>query len=79
MPGILGACTWNIDPIPYRERLPTNVVADLLIGEYETRYGDLPARCPEHLRNVVYVKRGEGNLEYNITDKDPEPLESVDE
>jgi hypothetical protein len=38
---------------------PTDTVADLLIDEYETRFGDLSDRCRAHIHNVVYVDRGE--------------------
>jgi len=52
-------CTWNVEPEPYREKLATDVVANLLIDEYTTRYGALAKRCEDHLYNVVYVERGE--------------------
>ena len=52
-------CAWQTEPEPYREKLDTDVIADLLIDEYEARFGDLPARCPDHLHNVVFVGRGE--------------------
>jgi hypothetical protein len=52
-------CAWQTEPEPYREKLATDVVADLLIDEYEVRYDDVSERCKEHLHNVVYVERGE--------------------
>lgn len=56
--GLFG-CTWQTEPEPYREKLSTDIVADLLIDEYEVRFDDLSDRCKEHLHTVVYVGRGE--------------------
>lgn len=54
----LCCCAWQTEPEPYREKLSADVVADLLVEEYTTRYGDLARRCEEHLHNVAYVGLG---------------------
>lgn len=53
------ACTWQTDREPYRERLQNSIIADIVIDEYEMRFGSVSNRCKNHLQNIVYVSSDE--------------------